>query len=50
VVEVVEVAFRVGSKEFRQIFFDADKGEVDFFIDRILPDDLIQVTRRNYGH
>jgi len=50
VVEVIEVVFRVGRKEFRQVFFDADKDEVDYFIDRILPNDLIRVIRRKYGH
>ena len=46
-VEVI-VVFRVGSKEFRQSFFDANQGVVDYFVGRILPENIVKIDEKKY--
>tara|TARA_R100000995_G_scaffold27310_2_gene11906 strand:- start:149 stop:298 length:150 start_codon:yes stop_codon:yes gene_type:complete len=47
VVEVV-VVFRIGSKEFRQSFFDANQDVVDDFIDRIQPENIVKIIEKKH--
>ena len=47
-VEVI-VVFRVGSKEFRQSFFDANQDVIDDFIGRIRPEHIVKVVEKNHG-
>jgi len=48
VVEVV-VVFRIGSKEFRQSFFDANQDVVDDFIGRIQPENIVKIIEKSHG-
>ena len=47
-VEVV-VVFRVGSKEFRQSFFDVNQDVVDDFIGRIQPENIVKIIEKSHG-
>ena len=47
-VEVV-VVFRIGSKEFRQSFFDANQDVIDEFIDRIQPENIVKIIEKSHG-
>ena len=47
-VEIV-VVFRIGSKEFRQSFFDANQDVIDDFIDRIQPENIVKIIERSHG-
>ena len=47
-VEVV-VVFRIGSKEFRQSFFDANQDVIDDFIDRIQPENIVKIIEKSHG-
>jgi hypothetical protein len=47
-VEIV-VVFRIGSKEFRQSFFDANQDVIDDFIGRIQPENIVKIIERSHG-
>ena len=47
-VEIV-VVFRIGSKEFRQSFFDANQDVIDDFIGRIQPENIVKIIEKSHG-